>query len=135
MLYHYSSKASLDSILRGSPLERRGGVRAIRLDCLGDHEEYKVGIEKIRCLLPIIEADILTDRQVIQLFDWNEIGNNKPCFWLYMIFLQVHLITITYWKNMRTRAMELCLNLMMYKVCCSIKALSVVVKIDFISSR
>ena len=85
MLYHYTSKSALESILRESPSDQGICFWATRFDCFGDHEEYKLGIETIRRLLPKIESSLLPDRQIAHLFEWNEISNNKSYFWPYVI--------------------------------------------------
>jgi len=85
MLFHYTSKAALDSILKESPSDKGICFWATRYDCFGDHEEYKIGIETIRRLLPKIESNLLPDRQIAHLFDWDEICNNKSYFWPYVI--------------------------------------------------
>ena len=85
MLYHYTSKSALESILRESPSDQGICFWATRFDCFGDHEEYKLGIETIQRLLPQIEARLQPDRRVAHLFDWNEINGNKNMFWPYVI--------------------------------------------------
>lgn len=99
MLYHYTSKAALDSILKGSPLERGICFWATRFDCFGDHEEYKLGIETIRRLLPKIEARLQPDRQVAHLFDWNEINGNKNLFWPYVVSFTSQYNNAFMWDN------------------------------------
>ena len=55
MLYHYTSTQALEGKLRESPSEKGLCFWASRYDCFGDKEEYKIGIETIKALLPKVE--------------------------------------------------------------------------------
>ena len=50
---------------------------ATRYDCFADTDEFKLGVETIRRLLPEMEKELQPDRQIAPLFDWNEIKDNK----------------------------------------------------------
>ena len=76
MLYHYTSIQALEGILRESPSEKGLCFWASRYDCFGDKEEYKIGIETIKALLPKVENRLQSDRQVASSFDWNNIKEN-----------------------------------------------------------
>ena len=79
MLYHYTSIQALEGILRESPSEKGLCFWASRYDCFGDKEEYKIGIETIKALLPKVENRLQSDRQVASSFDWDSIKENKCC--------------------------------------------------------
>ena len=76
MLYHYTSTQALEGILRGCPSEKGLCFWASRYDCFGDKEEYKIGIETIKALLPKVENRLQPDRRVASSFDWNSIKEN-----------------------------------------------------------
>lgn len=87
MLYHYTSIQAFEGILRESPSEKGLCFWASRYDCFGDKEEYKVGIEAIKNLLPKLEERLQPDRRVAQSFDWESIKVNKMLPMPYVISL------------------------------------------------
>ena len=87
MLYHYTSTQALEGILRESPSKKGLCFWASRYDCFGDSEEYKVGIEAIKELLPILEERLQPDRRVASYFDWDSIKDNKMLPMPYVISL------------------------------------------------
>ncbi len=87
MLYHYTSIQALEGILRKSPSEKGLCFWASRYDCFGDKEEYKIGIENIKELLPKVENRLPSDKQVASGFDWNSIKKNKTLPMPYVISL------------------------------------------------
>ena len=64
MLYHYTSLQAFEGILREAPSDRGLCFWASRYDCFEDHEEYKIGVEEIRNLLPKFEERLQQNRQV-----------------------------------------------------------------------
>ena len=50
---------------------------ATRYDCFADSEEFKLGVETLRRLMPEVEKDIQPDRQVASMFDWEQIKDDK----------------------------------------------------------
>ena len=76
MLYHYTSAEALTSILQTAPSEKGLCFWATRFDCFGDKDEYKLGIEIIKRMLPRFEKDIQQDRRVASSFVWEDIKAN-----------------------------------------------------------
>lgn len=87
MLYHYTSIKALEGIIREFPSENGLCFWASRYDCFGDKEEYKVGIEAIKNLLPKLEERLQPNRRVAQLFNWESIKVNKMLPMPYVISL------------------------------------------------
>lgn len=58
---------------------------ATRYDCFADKEEFKLGIETIKRLLPQVEKDLQPDRQIAALFDWNMIEGNANLPFPYIV--------------------------------------------------
>lgn len=85
MLYHYTTIEAFKSILRD--VAARGQMRfwATRYDCFVDHEEFKLGVETIRRLLPSVEKSLQPDRRIAQLIDWNMIKDNPNMPYPYII--------------------------------------------------
>lgn len=81
MLYHYTSFEAFKSILRDAESTAQMCFWATRYDCFADTDEFKLGIETTRRLLPEVEKELQPDRRIAELFNWNEIkGNiNIPC--------------------------------------------------------
>lgn len=99
MLYHYTTIEAFKGILRESPSERGLCFWASRYDCFGDKEEYKVGIEAIKDLLPKLEERLLPDRQVAPSFDWESIKVNKMLPMPYVISLTKRNNNDYMWEN------------------------------------
>lgn len=76
MLYHYTSFDALKNILRYAKSQEQMCFWATRYDCFADTDEFKLGVETIRRLLPEMEKELQPDRQIAPLFDWNEIKDN-----------------------------------------------------------
>lgn len=85
MLYHYTSLAALMSILRDAKIQSQICFWATRYDCFADKEEFKLGIETIKRLLPQVEKDLQPDRQIAALFDWNMIEGNANLPFPYIV--------------------------------------------------
>lgn len=85
MLYHYTSLAALMSILRDAKTQSQICFWATRYDCFADKEEFKLGIETIKRLLPQVEKDLQPDRQIAALFDWNMIEWNANLPFPYIV--------------------------------------------------
>ena len=99
MLYHYTSIQALEGILRESPSEKGLCFWASRYDCFGDKEEYKIGIETIKALLPKVENRLQPDRQVASSFDWDSIKENKMLPIPYVISLTKRCDNDQMWEN------------------------------------
>jgi len=99
MLYHYTSKQALEGILRESPSEKGLCFWASRYDCFGDKEEYKIGIETIKTLLPKVENRLLPNRQVASSFIWDDIKGNKTLPMPYVISLTKRNNNEYMWEN------------------------------------
>lgn len=85
MLYHYTSFPAMKSILTDAATKGTMSFWATRYDCFADEEEYRLGVETIRRLLPEVEKDIQADRQIASMFDWNEIKENKNLPYPYVV--------------------------------------------------
>lgn len=77
MLYHYTTLPAFMSILRDAGTRGQMCFWATRYDCFADAEEFKLGVETIRRLMPEVEKDMPADRRIAPLFDWNEIKGNR----------------------------------------------------------
>lgn len=85
MLYHYTTILAFMSILRDAGTRGQMCFWATRYDCFADAEEFKLGVETIRRLLPEVEKDMLADRRIAPLFDWNEIKGNRNLPYPYVV--------------------------------------------------
>lgn len=85
MLYHYTTLPAMKSILRDADTSAQMCFWATRYDCFADSEEFKLGVETIQRLLPLVEKDMPTDRQVASLFLWSEIKGNKNLPYPYVV--------------------------------------------------
>ena len=56
MLYHYTSFDALKNILRYAKSQEQMCFWATRYDCFADTDEFKLGVETIRRLLPEMES-------------------------------------------------------------------------------
>lgn len=99
MLYHYTSIQALKGMLRESPSEKGLCFWASRYDCFGDKEEYKIGIETIKALLPKVENKLQSDRRVASSFDWDSIKENKMLPMPYVISLTKRCDNNHMWEN------------------------------------
>ena len=99
MLYHYTSIQALEGILRESPSEKGLCFWASRYDCFGDKEEYKIGIETIKALMPKVENKLQSDRRVASSFDWDSIKENKMLPMPYVISLTKRCDNDHMWEN------------------------------------
>ena len=64
MLYHYTSFDALKNILRYAKSQEQMCFWATRYDCFADTDEFKLGVETIRRLLPEMEKELQPDRQI-----------------------------------------------------------------------
>lgn len=85
MLYHYTTIPAMRSILRDAGTRGQMCFWATRYDCFADKEEFKLGVEMIQRLLPKVEKDIPTDRQIASMFNWDEIKDNKNLPYPYVV--------------------------------------------------
>lgn len=85
MIYHYTSISAFESILQEAYSKAQMCFWATRYDCFADTEEFKLGVEAIRRLLPEVEKDMQSNRQIASLFDWNVIKGNKNLAYPYII--------------------------------------------------
>lgn len=85
MLYHYTTIPAFKSILREVATRSQMCFWATRYDCFADTEEFKLGVETIRRLLPEVEKDMPADRQIAPMFDWNKIKDNLNLPYPYIV--------------------------------------------------
>lgn len=85
MLYHYTTIAAFKSILQDAGTRGQMCFWATRNDCFADAEEFKLGVETIRKLLPEVEKDMPTDRRIAPRFNWDEIKGNKNLPYPYVV--------------------------------------------------
>lgn len=85
MLYHYTTIPAFKSILHEADTEARMCFWATRYDCFADKEEVKLGVETIHRLIPEVEKDMQSDRQIASLFDWSVIKDNKNLGYPYVV--------------------------------------------------
>ena len=85
MLYHYTTIPAMRSILRDAGTRGQMCFWATRYDCFADAEEFKLGVETIRRLLPEVEKDMPTDRRIAPMFDWDEIKGNRNLPYPYVV--------------------------------------------------
>ena len=67
MLYHYTSFDALKNILRYAKSQEQMCFWATRYDCFADTDEFKLGVETIRRLLPEMEKELQPDRQRLKI--------------------------------------------------------------------
>lgn len=89
MLYHYTTLSALQGILRDAATTGKMCFWATRYDCFADEEEYKLGVETIRRLLPAIEKEfgLPEDRCLAKDFDWDMISGNANLGYPYIVSL------------------------------------------------
>lgn len=87
MLYHYTSIPAMESILKDAVTRGTMCFWATRYDCFADDKEYRLGVETIRRLLPMVEQGLPEDRQVAQDFDWKLIEGNVNLPYPYIVSL------------------------------------------------
>lgn len=85
MLYHYTSIDAFKSILKNAKAQMQMCFWATRYDCFADKEEFKLGIETIKRLLPQVEKDLPSDRQIAFSFDWDKIRENENLPFPYIV--------------------------------------------------
>lgn len=85
MLYHYTSIPAMTSILQDVRTRGTMCFWATRYDCFADTEEFKLGVETIRRLMPEVEKDMSSDRQIAPMFDWNMIKDNQNLPYPYIV--------------------------------------------------
>lgn len=87
MLYHYTTIPAMESILKDAVTRGTMCFWATRYDCFVDKEEYRLGVETIRRLLPMVEQELPQDRRVAQDFDWKLIEGNVNLPYPYIVSL------------------------------------------------
>lgn len=85
MLYHYTTLPAFESILRDAKAKAQMCFWATRYDCFADSEEFKLGVETLRRLMPEVEKDMQPDRQIASMFDWEQIKDNKNLPYPYVV--------------------------------------------------
>lgn len=85
MLYHYTTLPAFMSILRDAGTRGQMCFWATRYDSFADAEEFKLGVETIRRLMPEVEKDMPVDRRIATMFDWNEIKDNRNLPYPYVV--------------------------------------------------
>ena len=76
MLFHYTSINALKGILCNPTSDQGLCFWATRFDCFGDNQEYKLGIDTIKRLLPKLEERLQPDRRIAHSFEYDEILKN-----------------------------------------------------------
>lgn len=99
MLYHYTTQKALESILREADTHQQMCFWATRYDCFADTGEWKLGVETIRRLLPEVEKEMPTDRQIAPLFDWDDIMGNKNLPYPYTVSFSARPDNDYMWKE------------------------------------
>ena len=89
----------ITDLCENSSLEKGLCFWASRYDCFGDKEEYKIGIETIKALLPKVENRLQPDRRVASSFDWNNIKENIMLPMPYVISLTKRCDNDHMWEN------------------------------------
>lgn len=85
MLYHYTSIDAFKSILKAARTQMQMCFWATRYNCFADKEEVKLGVETIKRLLPQVEKDLPSDRQIAASFDWDKIEGNTNLPFPYIV--------------------------------------------------
>ncbi len=85
MLYHYTSISAMTSILQDVRTMGTMCFWATRYDCFADTEEFKLGVDTVRRLMPEVEKDMPSDRQIASMFDWNVIKDNQNLPYPYIV--------------------------------------------------
>lgn len=85
MLYHYTTISAMKSILLDAGNMGQMCFWATRYDCFADENEYRLGVETIRRLLPEIEKEVQDDRRAAQDFDWKLIEGNVNLPYPYIV--------------------------------------------------
>lgn len=99
MLYHYTTIPAFRSILRDAVTRGQMCFWATRYDCFSDTEEFKLGVETIRRLLPEVEKEMPTDRRIALMFDWNEIKDNKNLPYPYVVSFTSRPVNDYMWRE------------------------------------
>lgn len=85
MLYHYTTFDSLKGICRAPSTDEGLCFWATRFDCFGDKEEYKLGINVIKRLLPELEKRLQPDRRIASSFKFDEVLGNETLPFPYVV--------------------------------------------------
>ncbi len=85
MLYHYTTLPAFMGILQDAETRGQMCFWATRYDCFADTEEFKLGVETIRRLLPEVEKNMPADRRIAPMFDWNDIKDNQNLPYPYVV--------------------------------------------------
>lgn len=85
MFYHYTTIPAFKSILHEADTKAQMCFWATRYDCFADKEEVKLGVETIRRLMPEVEKNVQSDRQISSMFDWSGIKDNKNLGYPYIV--------------------------------------------------
>lgn len=99
MLYHYTTIPAMRSILRDAGARGQMCFWATRYDCFADVEEFKLGVETIRRLMPEVEKDMPADRRIAPLFEWDEIKDNKNLPYPYVVSFTSRLDNDYMWRE------------------------------------
>lgn len=85
MLFHYTSINALKGILCNPTSNQGLCFWATRFDCFGDDQEYKLGIDTIKRLLPKLEERLQPDRRIAHSFNYDEILKNTTIPFPYVV--------------------------------------------------
>ena len=99
MLYHYTTIPAMESILKDAVTRGTMCFWATRYDCFVDEEEYRLGVETIRRLLPVVEQGHPEDRRVAQDFDWKLIEGNVNLPYPYIVSLSARPDNVYMWSE------------------------------------
>lgn len=86
MFYHYTTIPAFKSILKEADTKARMCFWATRYDCFADKEEVKLGVETIHRLMPEVEKNVQSDRQISSVFEECHKGQQEPWICICRIF-------------------------------------------------
>lgn len=111
LLFHYSSINALKSILRDATTEKGICFWATRFDCFADEEEYLLGIDVIKRLLPKLEERLNPDRRLASSFEIEGIIGDVTLPYPYIVSFTDRNDNDYLWKEYATRERGVVLGL------------------------
>lgn len=111
MLYHYTSLEALKSILREATTEKGICFWATRFDCFADKDEYRLGIEVIKRLLPKLEERLNPDRRLSSSFEIDGIIGDVTLPYPYIVSFTDRNDNGYLWEEYATKEMGVVLGL------------------------
>lgn len=111
LLFHYTSINALKSILRDATTEKGICFWATRFDCFADQEEYLLGIDIIKRLLPKLEERLNPDRRLASSFEIERIIGDVTLPYPYIVSFTDRNNNDYLWKEYATRERGVVLGL------------------------